>query len=166
MFNKLLQRTRNSKSLCVIILFFILIFVLIGCASKTQIRSRPEGAEVYIDNVKKGRTPLDYEDTAAAGSTKHLKLKLDGYESFETVLRKSEFQWGPCIGGGLVLFPFIWVLGYPDTYEFELHKLAGVDKKVPVETPIITEKEKQKTPDTEKKAPADQTKVPEAEKKN
>ena len=35
-------------------------------------------------------------------------------------MRKSEFQAGPCLGGVLVLFPFVWILGYPDEYEFEL----------------------------------------------
>ena len=135
-----------------------------GCASKTNIKSRPEGAEVYIDNVKKGRTPLAYEDTAAAGSTKQLKLKLEGYENFETLIRKSEFQWGPCIGGGLVLFPFIWVLGYPDTYEFELHKLASTEKKAPLEAQKMPEAEKPKPQEQEKKSPGDQQKVSDTEK--
>jgi len=50
---------------------------------------------------------------------------------------------GPCIGGALVFFPFIWVLGYPDTYEFELYKSGNMEKRVPPE-------DQQKVPDIEK----------------
>jgi hypothetical protein len=113
----------------VLIYFFCSIFLFMGCASTTNIKSRPEGAEVFVDNVRIGVTPARYSDTAIAGSTKALRLKKEGYKPFETVIRKSEFQVGPCIGGVLVLFPFIWVLGYPETYEFELEKLPEPEKK-------------------------------------
>ena len=111
------------------IVVFCSIFLFVGCASTTNIKSRPEGAEVYVDNVRIGVTPLQYSDTAIAGSTKALRIKKEGYRPFETVLRKSEFQVGPCIGGALVLVPLIWVLGYPDNYEFELEKLPEIEKK-------------------------------------
>jgi hypothetical protein len=100
-----------------------------GCASSTTIKSRPEGAEAFIDNVRIGVTPIQYSDTAIAGSTKQLRLKKEGYRSFDSVIRKSEFQVGPCIGGVFVLFPFIWILGYPEAYEFELEKLPEPEKK-------------------------------------
>jgi len=100
-----------------------------GCVSTTNIKSRPEGAEVFVDNVRIGVTPIQYSDTAIAGTTKALKMKKEGYIPFETVLRKSEFQVGPCIGGLLVLFPFVWILGYPETYDFELEKLPEPEKK-------------------------------------
>jgi hypothetical protein len=113
-----------------------------GCASTTNVKSRPEGAEVFVDNVRIGITPIQYSDTAIAGSTKALKIKKEGYRPFETVLRKSEFQVGPCIGGVLVLFPFIWVLGYPETYEFELEKLPEPEKKLQTEKPALPETDK------------------------
>jgi len=129
MLSKLLQEMKNTKISKVLICLFLLIFFLMGCASKTLIKSRPQGAEVYIDNVRKGVTPLPYSDTAIAGATKPLKLKKEGYKTFEGVIRKSEFQAGPCIGGVLVLFPFIWILGYPGEYEFELEKLPEKGKE-------------------------------------
>jgi len=100
-------------------LIMIAVFVS-GCASSTVIRSRPDGAAVYMDNVQQGTTPLTYSDTAIAGTVKTIRLKKDGYKPLDTVIRKDKFQTGPCIGGVLVLFPFIWVLGYQDVYEFEL----------------------------------------------
>ena len=96
------------------------ISILSGCASTTLIHSKPEGAKVYIDNLSQGTTPLEYADTAIAGTEKPIRLEKDGYENLETVIRKDKFQVGPMIGGILILFPFVWILGYPETYEFEL----------------------------------------------
>lgn len=98
-------------------------FFLVGCASNINIKSKPDGADVFIDNIKVGKTPMDYSDTAIAGTTKNIKIVKEGYAPLETVIRKSEFKIGPCIGGLFVLFPFIWILGYPETQEFELQKL-------------------------------------------
>jgi hypothetical protein len=123
MFIAISQKNKCSNWFKLLILFMVVNLIAVACSSKTVIRSRPEGAEVYIDNVRKGVTPLPYSDTAAAGSTKQLVLKKEGYRDFCTVIRKSEFAVGPCIGGVLVLFPFIWVLGYPDTHEFDLEEL-------------------------------------------
>ena len=103
-----------------IVAILALLAIISGCSSATLIRSRPEGATVYVDNVSKGTTPLQYSDTAIAGTVKPIRLKKDGYKPLDTVIRKDQFQAGPCIGGVLVLFPFVWILGYPDVYEFEL----------------------------------------------
>ncbi len=100
-------------------LIMIAVFVS-ACSSSTVIRSRPDGATVYMDNVQQGTTPLTYSDTAIAGTTKAIRLKKDGYKTLDTVIRKDKFEVGPCIGGVLIFFPFIWVLGYQDVYEFGL----------------------------------------------
>lgn len=121
-----LQKIRTLKISMLIIIFVLLVFFIVGCASKTLIKSQPEGAVVYVDNVRKGITPFTYSDTALAGSTVYLKLKKEGYKDFETLMRKNKFKIVPCIGGAIFLFPYIWLLGYPDEYEFELEKL---DKK-------------------------------------
>ena len=133
----------KGKKLCRIsIVFFVFIFFIVGCASTTTIKSRPDGANVYVDNIKVGVTPLTYSDTAIAGTTKALKLKKESYTPLETVIRKSEFQIGPCIGGLFVIFPFIWILGYPENYEFELEKITEPEKREQVEKPILPEVEK------------------------
>lgn len=140
MFIALSQKKKNSIWFKLLPLFMVLNLIAVACASKTEIRSRPPGAEVYIDNVRQGGvTPLHYSDTAAAGSTKQVVLKKEGYKDFCTVIRKSEFEVGPCIGGVLVLFPFIWVLGYPDAHEFELELMAETD--APTYTPDTAESE-------------------------
>ena len=101
---------------------FIASIFLVSCVSTTNIRTRPDGADVFIDNIRAGKTPMQYSDTAIAGTSKNIKITKEGYATVETVIRKSEFQIGPCIGGLFVLFPFIWILGYPETYDFELEK--------------------------------------------
>jgi hypothetical protein len=100
--------------------FLALAGMLSACASSTVIRSRPEGAAVFIDNIEVGKTPANYSDTAIAGTVKSVRIKKEGYKPLDTVIRKDTFQVGPCIGGVLILFPFIWILGYQDVYEFEL----------------------------------------------
>ncbi|MGD0626387.1 MAG: PEGA domain-containing protein [Thermodesulfobacteriota bacterium] len=127
---------KKDRFIRVPIYFFCSIFLFMGCASTTNIKSRPDGAEVFIDNVRIGVTPVQYSDTAIAGSTKALRLKKEGYRPFDSVIRKSEFQVGPCIGGVFVLFPFIWVLGYPEVYELELEKLPEPEKKSQTERPV------------------------------
>lgn len=137
-----MMQMRGKKSYRIFIYFFTSIFLLVGCASTTNIKSRPDGADVYVDNIKIGLTPLSYSDTAIAGTTKALKLKKDGFVPLETVIRKSEFQIGPCIGGLFVLFPFIWILGYPENYDFELEKMQAPDEKEQGEKPALPEEEK------------------------
>jgi hypothetical protein len=112
-----------------------IIALIVGCSSSTVIRSRPLGATVYIDNIRIGKTPVEYSDTAIAGTVKNIRLTKDGYMPLETVLRKDEFQVGPCIGGVLILFPFVWILGYHNYYEFELEPDFSKMPLLPTEKP-------------------------------
>jgi hypothetical protein len=97
------------------------LMLTVGCTSSTIIRSEPSGASVYIDGSKLGKTPYTYSDTKIVGSSTHLKLKMEGYEEFDTVFRRDEeFQVGPCIGGAFFLFPFLWVMGYRPEHVYEL----------------------------------------------
>jgi len=123
MFATILHTIRKVRFIRILIYLYCFIFVLMGCASTTTIKSRPDGATVYIDNIKIGNTPVQHSDTDISGATRALKLTKDGYKPLETTIRKNEFQWGPLIGGLLVFIPFIWILGYPDTYEFDLEKI-------------------------------------------
>lgn len=99
-----------------------------GCVSSTLINSIPPGAKVYVDGQLLGVAPVTQKDTAAAGSSKTVVLKLDGYKDHTGTIRKEEVEVGPLIGGILVLIPLIWVLGYPDQYTFELEKEQAGDQ--------------------------------------
>jgi len=83
--------------------------ILTGCATiisgttkKVTISSTPPAATVFVDNVKVGKTPL--ETMLTRGSEHNVKIKLDGYQTYETVLVKTLNPW--CLGnifiGGLI----------------------------------------------------------------
>ena len=95
--------------------------LLHGCASMTVIHTVPEGAKVYADGEFKGQTPYSYSDQKIVGSTTHLRLVKDGYQETNAALqRNEEFSVGACIGGALVLVPFLWSMNYKPEHRYEL----------------------------------------------
>ena len=57
-----------------------------SCASTTIINSNPQGAKVYMNQSFVGTTPYTHTDTKIVGSTTAIKLTMEGYEDFNTVL--------------------------------------------------------------------------------
>lgn len=98
----------------------ILSVLVSGCASTTLLNTAPQGAKVYLDGRLLGVTPIRHTDTAVSGSTKTVRIKKEGFKDETAIIRKEEVKIGPIIGGIFFLFPFIWTLGYPDSYTFEL----------------------------------------------
>ena len=95
-----------------------------GCVSTTLIHSEPTGAKIYLDGEAVGKTPYSMSDTKIVGSATHVKLVLDGYEPFDASIQRNEvFDVGACIGGVLVLFPFLWIQGYKPEHRYELTPL-------------------------------------------
>ncbi len=103
-----------------IVLFSL--FTLVGCASTTTFKSEPIGADVYIDNVKICKTPCQYSDTAIMGSSKPVKVVMEGYKPLETTIRKEKAQVGPDKGSLFCPIPILWILGYQDEYNYILEK--------------------------------------------
>lgn len=91
-----------------------------GCASHTVINTVPQQAKVYLDERFLGESPVSHSDTAIAGSKRELVLKKEGYKNKTATIRKEKVAVGPIIGGIFFLFPFLWTLGYPESYTFEL----------------------------------------------
>jgi hypothetical protein len=104
------------------IIVLLSLFALIGCASTTTFKSQPIGADVYIDNVRIGKTPCQYSDSAIMGTSKPVKIVMEGYKPLETVIRKEKAQVGPIIGSILCPLPIFWMLGYQDEYNYMLEK--------------------------------------------
>jgi hypothetical protein len=96
-------------------------FLLSGCASTTIINSAPNGAKVYIDGEPVGNTPYTYTDTKIVGSTTPVRLVKDGYEDYNTLLKRNEeANVGAIIGGIFLLFPFLWTMDYKASHTYEL----------------------------------------------
>ena len=119
------MKKRMKRELSRVMAGILAVAVLAGCSSTTLISSRPAGAIVYLEGVRKGPTPVRYSDTAPLGAVKQVRLEKEGYRPLSTVIRKDELQVGPLIGGILVLVPFVWLMGYPPQYEFDLEPLPA-----------------------------------------
>ena len=101
-----------------------------GCSSSTVIHSRPEGAKLYVEGVYVGKTPYKYTDMKLVGSRTPLELKMDGYETLDTHLSKSERpDIGAIVGGFFFTVPFLWTLEYQPEHTYELEPAATVEKK-------------------------------------
>lgn len=95
-----------------------------GCVSTTLIRSHPPGAKIYLDGEPVGTTPYPMSDQKIVGSSTHVRLVLDGYEPYQAVIQRNEqFDAGACLGGVLVMFPFLWIMGYKPEHNYELTPL-------------------------------------------
>jgi len=98
-----------------------LLLFLHACASSTVISSNPNGAKLYLNGEPVGNTPYTMTDTKIVGSTTTVRLEYPGYETTSGVIsRNEEFDVGACIGGVLVLFPFLWIMKYKPTHMFEM----------------------------------------------
>jgi hypothetical protein len=84
-------------------------------------QSSPSGAKLYMNGEPVGTTPYTHTDTKIVGSTTILKITSEGYEDFNGVLKRDEeVNVGAIIGGIFLLFPFLWVMDYKPTHNFEL----------------------------------------------
>lgn len=121
--NKNNQKHISMKKLIIKLVALILStsFLLSGCASTTVFQTTPSGAKIYINDELAGNTPYTYSDTKIVGTTTIVKIKAEGYEDFNYVLKRNEeVNVGAIIGGILVLFPFLWVMDYKPMHTFEL----------------------------------------------
>ena len=95
--------------------------LLSGCASATLFQTTPPGAKLYMNEELVGNTPFTYSDTKIVGTTTIVKIKAEGYEDFNYVLKRNEeANIGAIIGGVFLLFPFLWVMDYKPMHNFEL----------------------------------------------
>lgn len=106
------------------------IFLFASCSSTTLIQSVPSGAKVYIDGQPAGNTPYRYSDTKIVGTATDIKLEMEGYEPYKTVLvRNEQVDVGAIIGGLLVWVPFLWTMGYNSTHTYELEPFQNTDNQ-------------------------------------
>jgi hypothetical protein len=102
-------------------LYLFFAFFLISCSSSTVINSDPQGAKVYMNGSMRGTTPYPHSDTKIVGSSTHIKLVKEGYEDFHAIISRSEeLNVGALIGGLFLLVPFLWLMDYSHSYNFEL----------------------------------------------
>jgi|TARA_B110000263_G_scaffold193241_1_gene171313 hypothetical protein len=102
-------------------IFALIAFGLSACTSTTEILTEPSGAKVYADGMTLGKSPVTYSDQKTVGSVTRIELKKEGCEDkVVTLSRNEKFDAGACLGGVLVLVPFMWIQGYNPTHTYEL----------------------------------------------
>lgn len=101
--------------------------VFAGCASTTVIQSEPAGAQVRIDGMPVGNTPVTFTDNAVWLWTSHqVSLERKGYDPYHTMLNA---QVSPLylILGLLCLLPFLVVGEYRPSYMYVMVKKQAVE---------------------------------------
>lgn len=65
---------------------------------------------------------LNYHtDMSISGSQKSVEIKKEGFDDFQTILKKKgRAHGGAIIGGIFLLIPFIWVVQYDIEHKYEL----------------------------------------------
>lgn len=111
----------NKLFLKTISLLLAGVVLFASCRSTTLIQSTPSGAKLYLNGEYAGLTPYTHSDTKIVGSTNHVRLEKEGYETTNAHFsRDEEADVGAIIGGIFLLFPFLWTMKYKPTHTYEM----------------------------------------------
>jgi hypothetical protein len=102
-------------------IFLSAVFLLSSCSSTTtvQVANDPQ-AKIYIDDEYVGKGTATHTDTKIIGSNTRVKISKEGcQDTYYNFSRNEEFDVGACIGGVLVLVPFLWIQKYKPTHQYE-----------------------------------------------
>ena len=108
------------------ILLVVTVVAAAACSSTTMIRTNVPGAKVYLNGEFVGQTPYPMTDTKIVGSVTQVRLEAPGYHpTIVAITRNEQFSVGACIGGVLVLVPFLWIMEYKPDHFYELVPAHG-----------------------------------------
>jgi hypothetical protein len=100
-------------------IFVVGCFAAVGCAHRVAVESEPPGAQVYLNNVELGTTPLVFDEPDDR-QTFELRLEKAGYVPKNTVLM-------PVETGTSCLLASPWRAKLPDQLYFQLYPAATTD---------------------------------------
>jgi hypothetical protein len=111
-----------------------------GCASTTVLHTTPANADVYVKGQRLGETPYSYSDRKIAGTFTLVTLKKEGYEDYNTTIRKNKrLNIGALISGLFFIYPLFWIMGYDEAHSYDLEKVEVSTQPVAVIEPAKTE---------------------------
>jgi hypothetical protein len=111
-----------------------------GCASSTVLSTTPSDADIYIQGQRLGKTPYTYSDRKIAGASTMVTFKKEGYEDYNTTIRKNKkLNVGALLSGLLLVYPLFWVLGYDKAHSYDLEEEVAVAEQVAVPEPAKKE---------------------------
>ncbi len=96
-----------------------MLLVATSCSHSVLVKSRPEGATVFMNQVEVGTTPIEIDEEGQRDEFYRIRLEKEGYQSKEYILapvEKDSFFGCFLFSGG--------VYHLPDELEFTLYPLA------------------------------------------
>lgn len=103
--------------------------LLAGCASTTQVRTDPAGAEIIMDNtIKLGKSPIEYREMVWVWTSRRFEARLPGYET-EVFQIPKKYPWGQnlavCFCSGFILWPVVFASGYEPSVNVSLRPASA-----------------------------------------
>lgn len=94
--------------------------VLASCSSTTVIKTTDPDVKIYVDDEYRGKGAVTHADQKLVGAATKITLRKAGCsEQIHIITRNEEFDVGACVGGVLVLVPFLWIMKYKPEHAYE-----------------------------------------------
>lgn len=92
-----------------------------SCISSTVISTEPADADVYINGISAGKSPVVMADRKLSMSTTYIRIEKEGYLPLETyIVRDEKIDFGAAIAGLFLYYPWLWVLEYHPQHNYVL----------------------------------------------
>ena len=105
-----------------IILTVIALILASGCAHSVRINTEPEGADVSVNGVYLGKSPVIHNERSGFPKSYFVKIEKDGFKKMDTALvstYKADITLLLLIPG---IVPYFFTADLEDTYNFHLQR--------------------------------------------
>ena len=103
------------------IVMIAVIVAVVGCSTLVRIETEPANADVYVNDVKIGKSPVEQEYSNFVGNEYYVRIEKDGYRTIRAKLDK-EFKVGAFVGGLFIWPIWLWVWGPSEMHYYELER--------------------------------------------
>ena len=80
-----------------------------GCAHTVRLDSKPPGAQVLVDGVHVGRTPVDFRETTGWNRRYEVTLTLPGHRELKAAFQQSEWD-------NRIALPLVAMMWFPPSW--------------------------------------------------
>lgn len=67
-------------------------FGLSACQHTTRMNTTPEGAEIYVNGIPIGETPVTYKSRSGFPQTYYVKIEKEGYKTLKDITIESQYR--------------------------------------------------------------------------
>ena len=105
------------------ITFTLMVMILAsGCAHSVRINTEPEGADVSVNGVYLGKSPVIHHERSGFPKNYFVKVEKDGFKKMDTALQatyKADVSLLLLLPG---IIPYFFTADLEDTYNFHLQR--------------------------------------------